>query len=47
MPTLSTWLISGGKLYLFGKPNGPALFSQALARHIAQATENKALIQSR
>ena len=28
------WLISGGKLYLFGKPTGPAVFQQALTENI-------------
>ena len=41
------WLISDGKLYLFGKPNGPALFSQALTQHIAQAKQNESHSLSR
>jgi len=35
------WLISDGKLYLFGNPNGPALFRQGLAQHIAEAKQNE------
>ena len=38
------WLISDGKLYIFGKPAGPALFRQNLAEHIAKANENRPLI---
>jgi YHS domain-containing protein len=42
------WLISDGKLYIFGKPApmGPALFQQDLAANIAKANENRALIHS-
>ena len=41
------WLISEGKLYIFGKPApmGPALFQQDLAANIAKANKNRALIQ--
>ena len=40
------WLISDGKLYIFGKPapGGPALFRQDLARNIVKANANRALI---
>ena len=40
------WLISEGKLYIFGKPApmGPALFQQDLAANIAKANKNRALI---
>jgi YHS domain-containing protein len=41
------WLISDGKLYLFGKPNGPALFRHGLTEHIAQARQNEAHTLSR
>lgn len=41
------WLISDGKLYIFGKPNGPDLFRQDLAGHIAKANENRSLILNR
>ena len=41
------WLISEGKLYIFGKPApmGPALFQQNLAANIAKANANRPLIQ--
>jgi hypothetical protein len=41
------WLISDGKLYIFGKPApmGPALFEQDLAANIASANQNRALLQ--
>ncbi len=38
------WLISGGKLYIFGKQIGPTLFQQDLAGNIAKANQNRALI---
>jgi YHS domain-containing protein len=40
------WLISDGKLYIFGKPApmGPALFQQDLAVNIARANQNRPLI---
>jgi len=41
------WLISDGKLYLFGKPIGPGLFQQALAENIDKANRNVALTQKR
>jgi hypothetical protein len=41
------WLISDGKLYVFGKapPMGPALFQQDLPGNIARANEHRALIE--
>jgi hypothetical protein len=39
------WLISDGKLYIFGKPGGPALFKQDLAGNLAKATQNRALLR--
>jgi hypothetical protein len=44
-----SWLISDGKLYVFGKlaPVGPVLFQQGLAENIAKANQNRALIQGR
>ena len=39
------WLISEGKLYLFGKPVGPSLFRRGLAANVAKANENRGLIQ--
>lgn len=43
-----SWLISDGKLYVFGKsaPLGPALFQQDLAGNIAKANQNRALIHA-
>ena len=42
------WLISDGKLYIFGKsaPMGPALFQQDLAANVAKANQNRPLIQA-
>jgi hypothetical protein len=40
-----SWLISEGKLYVFGKREGPDLFRQDLAESIAKADQNRALIQ--
>ena len=41
------WLISEGKLYIFGKPTGPALFQQNLAGNIHNANQNRPLILKR
>lgn len=41
------WLISEGKLYLFGGPGGPKRFQKNLAQNIAKANENRALIKKR
>ena len=40
------WLISDGKLYIFGTPapKGPELFQQDLAANIAKANQNRPLI---
>jgi hypothetical protein len=40
------WLISDGKLYVFGRPApmGPALFQKDLAANIAKANQNRTLI---
>jgi hypothetical protein len=40
-----SWLISEGKLYLFGKPIGPSLFQQDLAGNITKANENRWLVR--
>jgi hypothetical protein len=42
----NNWLISDGKLYVFGKPApaGPALFQQHLAENIAKANQNRPLL---
>jgi hypothetical protein len=41
------WLISDGKLYIFGKAYGPRLFQQDLAANIGKANENRPLILGR
>ena len=41
------WLVTEGKLYIFGKPIGPGLFQQALAENLAKANGHRALIQKR
>ena len=43
------WLVSDGKLYVFGKPApaGPALFQKDLAGNIAKANQNRPLILKR
>ena len=40
------WLISDGKLYVFGKaaPAGPALFQQHLAENITKAKQNRPIL---
>jgi hypothetical protein len=38
------WLVSDGHLYIFGKPEGPALFKQELEANVAKANKNRALI---
>jgi YHS domain-containing protein len=40
------WLVSDGKLYVFGKPApaGPALFEQDLAGNIARAKQNWTIV---
>jgi hypothetical protein len=41
------WLISEGKLYLFGKAEGPALFRNHLRVNVGKAVKNEALIRPR
>jgi hypothetical protein len=41
------WLISDGKLYIFGKAAGPSRFQQDLAGNIAKANEKRGLIVKR
>lgn len=43
-PNPEYWLISGGKLYIFGARSGPELFRRDLARNIAKAREKNAQI---
>ena len=40
------WLVSDGKLYVFGKPApaGPALFQQHLADNITKASQNRSIL---
>jgi hypothetical protein len=40
------WLISDGKLYVFGKPapGGPALFKKDLAENVAKANRNRPIL---
>jgi hypothetical protein len=39
------WLISDGRLYLFGKPFGPDLFRRNLGENIERASRNRALLR--
>jgi hypothetical protein len=41
------WLVSGDKLYLFGKPIGPALFQQDIAGNLAKADQNRIFVDNR
>ncbi len=41
------WLISDGKLYIFGETVGPALFQQNLPDNIVKANQNRSLIPQR
>jgi YHS domain-containing protein len=38
------WLISDGKLYLFGKPYGPEVFRKDLKRNIERANEHRSML---
>ena len=38
------WLVSDGKLYIFGKPGGPDLFRKDLAASVAKANLNRTLL---
>jgi hypothetical protein len=38
------WLISDGKLYVFGKPVGPDLFRKDLTGNVARANQNRPLL---
>lgn len=40
----NNWLISDGKLYVFGEAAGPALFQQQLTENIAKADQNRPLL---
>ena len=41
------WLISDGKLYLFGKAYGPEVFRKDLAESIERAEQNRRLLPKR
>jgi hypothetical protein len=41
------WLVSDGKLYVFGKAIGPDLFRQDLAGNISKANQNRPIIEKR
>ena len=41
------WLIRDGKLYIFGKTVGPAVFDQDLAGNLVKANEHRALVVKR
>lgn len=38
------WLVSEGKLYMFGKPVGPELFQQNLAQNVSSANRNRGIL---
>jgi YHS domain-containing protein len=38
------WLISDGKLYVFGKAVGPDLFRKDLARNVTKANQNRTFL---
>ena len=38
------WLISDGKLYVFGKSVGPDLFRKDLASNVTKANQNRTLL---
>jgi YHS domain-containing protein len=40
-----SWLISDGKLYLFGGPMGPDRFREGLVENVLKAKQNRALIE--
>jgi hypothetical protein len=41
------WLVAEDKLYLFGKPIGPALLQQDLVGNLAKADQNRLLVVDR
>lgn len=41
------WVISDGKLYMFGKAAGPELFQQNAAENVTKSNRNRALVQRR
>lgn len=43
----ASWLISDGKLYIFGGPAGKELFEKDLIENIGKASQNRAMIEKR
>jgi hypothetical protein len=43
----TNWLISDGKLYIFGAAHGPDSFRKDLPENIAKAKHNRPLIEKR
>ena len=41
------WLIADGRLYMFGKSIGPAVFKESLAQNVAKANQNRAKLPKR
>jgi YHS domain-containing protein len=41
------WLVSEGKLYVFGKPIGPELFQKDLAGNVTKANHNRPILPTR
>ena len=41
------WLVSDGKLYMFGKPVGPSLFKQNLTDNVSNANQHRELVRKR
>ena len=41
------WMISEGKLYIFGGPAGPERFKQALTENVRNAKQNGAIVRKR
>lgn len=41
------WLVSDGKLYMFGKSAGPSLFQQNLVQNVDSANQHRGLVQKR
>ncbi|WP_244407530.1 YHS domain-containing (seleno)protein [Roseomonas fluvialis] len=46
-PNPEYWLVSDGRLYLFGKPIGPALFQAALTDNVERAERHRASLRLR
>jgi hypothetical protein len=46
-PNPEYWLVSEGRLFLFGKPLGPALFQAALSENLERAERHRAALRVR